>query len=59
MEAPCHANPENRWAWFWERYNSSDLNAYIGETTRYHTLRNQGMSPNEALRELKKRSGIY
>ena len=54
MEAPCHANPENRWAWFWERYNSSDLNTYIGETSQYHTLRNQGMSPNEALRELKK-----
>jgi penicillin-binding protein 1A len=54
MEAPCHAIPENRWSWFWERYNSSDLNTYIGETPRYQTLRSQEMSPNEALRELKK-----
>ncbi len=53
MNDPCHTNPENRWAWFWERYNSSDLNTYIGETPRYKTLRSQGMTSQEALRELK------
>ncbi len=49
---PCHTDPDNHWAWFWER-NSALLNAYIRESTQYRSLRNEGKNGADALQELK------
>ncbi len=49
---PCHTDPDNHWAWFWQR-NSSLLNTYIRESVRYQSLLREGKNGSEALQELK------
>ncbi|MCY4158455.1 MAG: transglycosylase domain-containing protein [Bacteroidetes bacterium] len=48
---PCHTDPNNHWAWFWER-NSTLLNSYIRESARYRSLRNDGKSDEDTFDEL-------
>ncbi len=51
----CHQNPENHWKWFWTR-NSSLLNRFITESSRFQSLINQGYNRAEALNELSSNS---
>ncbi len=49
---PCHTDPANHWAWFWQR-NSSLIESYIRESSRYQNLVNQGTNPQETLETLR------
>lgn len=49
---PCHTDPNNHWTWFWER-NSTLLNNYIRESTKYRNLLNEGKNGVDALQDLK------
>ncbi len=51
MSAPCNLDSEKHWAWFWQR-NSSLLDRYIKESSRYQSLRKEGKNEEEAFNEL-------
>ena len=48
---PCHADPTNHWAYFWQR-ESKLLNDYIKGSARYERLVNGGKNERDALEEL-------
>jgi len=52
---PCHTDPENHWAWFWQRH-SSLLESYIRESSRYQNLIAQGKSAPEVFETLRDNS---
>lgn len=51
----CHQNSENHWKWFWNR-NSSIINSFITESSRFQNLINQGHNHSDALNELRNNS---
>ena len=47
----CHTVPENRFAWFWDRYPDM-VNSFVRESGRYNSLVGGGDSEAEALSKL-------
>ncbi len=48
---PCHTEPSNRWAYFWER-RSAYLTAFVKETPRYAALLEESVPEDVALEML-------